>query len=133
MFVFEFDKDMKVKYFNKIEKHKSTLSGLKLSGQWISRYGYFDYYYSQKLDNDGNFVFFYANNEKDGNSAARRKKPEWVLGIVTYADGEFSYDKLQLSKGDGTKILPGKAKNGYIRLLEVGEKDTEMRLEKINY
>lgn len=131
LYVMELDPEMKVKYFQKVEKQPTSLKG-DYSGFGLQRENLFDYAYSQKLDNDGNFVFFYANNERDGGTRAKRKNPNWVFGIITYVDGKFEYDKLQLTS-KGSQIYPGKAKNGYIRLLEVSENDSELRLEKINY
>lgn len=132
LFVIEVDANLQITYFKKVEKNKTVLKGVKATGSYLKGMGAFDYLYSQKLDNDGNLVFFYANNEKEGSRRAKRKNPEWVLGIITYVDGEFNYDKLQLSSKD-SQIIPGKAKNGYIRLLEIEEKEIELRLEKINY
>lgn len=132
LFIIELDKDYKIKYFNKLDKN-STKIKIKNNYAPILRLLPFDYLYSQNLDNDGNFVFFYVNNEKEGSRLTKRKNPEWVLGIITYVDGEFNYDRLELTKKD-SEIIPGIAKNGYIRLLEIEENgDTEIRLEKINY
>lgn len=133
LYVMEFDPQMKVKFFRKIEKVPNSIKSRKLSGQWLYRYGAFDYYYSQKLDEDGNYVILYANNEKEGGQTKRKKDPSWVLGIVTYVDGQFEFDKLQLTTTDGM-IVPIKAKNGSIILQEYSEKNgIEMRLERINY
>jgi hypothetical protein len=130
--VVEFDADMKIKYFKKVPKQLNKLKvSLKSSGQ-IRLYDSFDYFYSQKLDNQDNYVFFYANNEKEGSVKEKLKNPNWVLGIVTYVDGEFNYDKIQLTNKD-SQIIPGLAKNGYVKLMEVSEKEVEVRLEKINY
>lgn len=128
----EFDPQMKIKYFQKIEKIPN-ISKYDLSGQQLYYRRDFDYYYSQKLDEDGNYVILYANNEKEGGRIKRKKDPTWVLGIVTYVDGEFEFNKLQLTTTDGM-IVPIKAKNGSILLQEYSEKNgLEMRLERINY
>ena len=131
-YLMEFDPDMKVKSFKKVEKATNT-SKYDLSGQQLYSRRDFDFYYSQKLDKDDNYVIFYSNNEKEGTSAKRKKNPSWMLGIVTYVDGEFEIDKLQLTTEDGI-IVPIKAKNGSIILQEYSKKNgVEMRLEKINY
>ena len=131
-YLMEFDVNMKIKYFKKIEKTPNN-ADYNLSGRVLLRYGYFDFYYSQKLDDDDNYVIFYSNNEKEGNSLKRKKNPSWVLGIVTYVDGEFEIDKLQLTTEDGM-ITPVMAKNGSIILQQYSEKNgVELRLEKINY
>lgn len=132
LYVAEMDSNFKLKYFKKIEKNKTVYKKVKATGTYIKEKGGFDYLYNQKLDEDGNLVFFYVNNEKEGSRYQKRKNPEWVLGIITYVDGEFNYDKLKLTSKD-SKIIPGKAKNGYIRLLEFDDKNVEIRLEKINY
>lgn len=131
-YLMEFDPQMKIKYFQKIEKIPN-ISKYDLSGQQLYYRRDFDYYYSQKLDEDGNYVILYANNEKEGGRIKRKKDPTWVLGIVTYVDGEFEFNKLQLTTTDGM-IVPIKAKNGSILLQEYSEKNgLEMRLERINY
>lgn len=130
--VVEFDSDMKIKYFKKVPKQLNKLKVSLRSSEQIRLYDYFDYFYSQKLDNQGNYVFFYANNEKDGAQKEKLKNPNWVLGIITYVDGEFNYDKIQLTNKD-SQIIPGLAKNGYVKLMEVSEKEVDVRLEKINY
>lgn len=132
LFVAEMDQNFKLKYFKKIDKNKTVFKKVKATGSYIKSRNAFDYLYNQKLDDEGNLVFFYVNNEKEGSRYQKRKNPEWILGMVTYVDGEFNYDKLQLSKKD-SRIIPGKAKNGYIRLLEVEGNNAELRLEKINY
>lgn len=133
IFIMEFDPNMKVKYFNKIEKIKTKLRNAKFSGYYLKQNGYMDYYYSQPLDDDGNHVILFSNNEREGSRHARRRKPDWSLGIVTYVDGAYNYDKLQLTKEDGM-VLPFKAKNGFILLSEFSESgNNELRLERINY
>lgn len=131
-YLMEFDKDMKIKYFQKIEK-TPNVTKYNLSGRQLYSHREFDFYYSQKLDDDDNYVILYSNNEKEGNSLKRKKKPSWVLGIITYVDGQFEVDKLQLTTEDGL-ITPIMARNGSIILREYSEKNgVEMRLEKINY
>lgn len=132
LYVAEMDKNFKLKYFKKIEKNKTVYKKVQATGSYIKSKNGFDYLYNQKLDNEGNLVFFYVNNEKEGSRNQKRKNPEWILGIITYVNGEFNYDKLELTKKD-SKIIPGKAKNGYMRLLEIEDNNVELRLEKINY
>lgn len=132
LFAVEFNPDLTIKFLKKIDKNKISLKQIDQSGISLFRYGFFDYLYQQKLNNNGDHVFFYANNEREGSRNTKRKNPNWILGIVTYVDGQFNFDKLQLTTGD-SQIYPGKAKNGYIQLFEVGNNNAEMRLEKINY
>ena len=133
LFTFVFDDKMKLLEFKKIEKFKNKLKNVESYGELLQYYGFFDYMYSQKLPGGG-FVFYYSDNEKEGTRAA--KDPKWILGVITYIDGVFDYQKVPLTTKDG-QIYPLKAKNGYVLLKEVpnkqSEKDSEFRLEKINY
>ena len=98
-------------------------------GKRIAKSGAFDYLFKQKIEKD-KYVFFYRDNEKSlGGTLASSK---WIMGIVTYIDGEFNYEKISLN-ADGKRIFPYRAKNGYILLREVNTSGTELRLEKINY
>lgn len=54
------------------------------------------------------------------------------LGIVTYVEGAFESSKIKLKTGK-SELFPGRAKNGYIRMLEVEDDEYEIRLERINY
>src|SRR5699024_8315924 len=80
-----------------------------------------DYQYKQELDSEGNFVFFYLRND-----SYRRDRS---LGIVTYVEGAFEASEIKL-KTDKSEIFPGRAKNGYIRILEVKDDEYEIRLER---
>lgn len=135
LFVFELDANLRVKYLNKIEKTPYTL---KIPSNWlftVKENNLHDYGYSQKLDEDGNYVFFYLNNlynEKNISKSRKIKNAEWILGIISYVDGKFTYDKIDLNR-ERSKIYPRKAKNGYIQLFEIEGDDVEVRLERINY
>uniref|UniRef100_UPI00404ADC82 DUF6770 family protein n=1 Tax=Flavobacterium sp. TaxID=239 RepID=UPI00404ADC82 len=132
LFVLELDPEMKVKYYKKIDKNVTNFAFKEFTGLYLKEVKLFDYYYTQKLDKEENYVFFYNNNERDGLGIIKRLNPNWILGIITYVDGEFNYDKIQLTNKD-SQIIPGLAKNGYIRLMEISQDDVELRLEKINY
>lgn len=132
LFIIELDVNFKVKYFKKIEKTKTVWKKFKAHPEYLKFNNLYDYLYHQKLDNDGNLVFFYVNKEKQNSETTKKKKSEWVLGIITYVDGTFNFDKLQLTSED-SKIIPGKAKNGYIQLIEVKDDNIDVRLERINY
>lgn len=94
--------------------------------------GYFDFNYTEKIDND-TYAFVYSDNEKV-KSIYVNQKPNWILGIITFADGAFSTQKLSLNSKD-IIITTDVAKNGYILLKETNTKakTTEIRLEKINF
>ena len=134
LFVFVLDDKMNLLEFKKIDKFKNKTRLTNLYGKTLEATGSFDYMYSQKLPGDG-FVFYYSDNEKLGSRAAR-KDPKWILGVITYIDGVFDFQKVPLTIKDG-QIYPIKAKNGYVLLKEVpnndSDKDSELRLEKINY
>nr|WP_317632215.1 DUF6770 family protein [uncultured Flavobacterium sp.] len=85
------------------------------------------YRFSQKLNSNDEYVFFYETIEKEN------KKNVHKLVITTYLNNQFSQEKLPLSDKD-SKIYPSLAKNGYILLLEHDKKGNavEQRLEKIN-
>src|SRR5699024_4247721 len=122
LFVMKFDKDVKLTYFHKTAKKKMKYKGQDVVywGELLYKYGMFDYLYSQQLDEDGNYVFLYKNNDKEGGAGKRRRHPEWLLGIVTYVDGDFEYNELKLTKDDA-ETIPVKAKNGSILLQEVSD------------
>lgn len=125
------DEKMKVLSFNKIDKFVNRINRVEAYGSALENMGAFDYMYSQKLPGGG-YVFYYSDNEK-GNS---RRDPKWILGVVTYIDGVFDFQKVPLTTKNG-RIYPIKAKNGYILLREVSNdeknNDSEIRLERINY
>ncbi|WP_298155169.1 DUF6770 family protein [Flavobacterium sp.] len=125
LFVFVFDDQMKLADYHKVEKHQND-GPISAHGGYLQQIGAFDYMYSQKLPGGGN-VFYYMDNE---NKSVR--KPSWVLGVITYAENKFDFQKVTLTTQKG-QIYPLKAKNGYILLREDTDKDSELRLEKINY
>ena len=133
LFMFVLDDKMKLLSFNKVDKFKNKIDKVDAYGSFLEGIGAFDYMYSQKLPGGG-YAFYYSDNEKLGNKA--RKDPNWILGVVTYVDGVFDYQKVPLTTKNG-QIYPINAKNGYVLLREVSnddkQKDSEIRLEKINY
>lgn len=128
-YVMEFDSKMNIIQLKKIEKTINALNA-KVWGKEIEKHYAFDYIYSQNIGKD-NFSFFYTDNEKTG--SAGRSNPSWVLGIVTYVDGQFDTQKITLTTKNGS-ITPIRAKNGYVLLKEIFDdnKNSEIRLEKIN-
>lgn len=131
LYMVELNQEYKIESFLKVEKFKNKINKLDAYGNYLRSNGYFDYLYSQKIKGD-DFAYFYQDNEKELGLLTRLKANNWVLGIVTYADGQFNQQKINLKTGEG-KIYPMSAKNGYILLKEVTDKETELRLEKINY
>lgn len=129
LYMFEFDNKMKLINFNKLPKTKNKINDTDARGNYLKAIGAFDYMYSQKLPDEG-YVFYYTDNEKEGRK--NYKNPDWVLGIITYLDGKFDYQKIALKTSEGN-ITPVIAKNGYILLREETKDGTQLRLEKINY
>ncbi len=134
MYLIEFNPDKSVAFSKKVEKKNSVQIPSGLSWVEMKKYGVFDYIFCQKINKEGDFVMYYTLNDQVGSNKKLAKKPLWTLGIITCVAGEYGFETLPLY-GDGIKIYPGLAKNGYIRLLELNEntKQAEMRLEKINY
>ena len=132
LYAVEFDKDFKISAFSKVEKSMNKWNKLKAYGSYLKNNGYFDFRYTDKI-NDDTYAFVYSDNEKL-KSIYVNQKPNWVLGIITFADGVFSTQKLSLNS-KGVTITPEIAKKGYILLTETNtkEKTTEIRLEKINF
>lgn len=134
IFTLVFDDKMKLLEFKKIDKTKNKAPWLDACyGKELENKSSFDYMYSQKLPGNG-YVFYYSDNEKEGYSS--HKNPKWILGVITYVDGTFGFQKVPLTTERG-QIYPIRAKNGYILLKELPNKDSdndpELRLEKINY
>ncbi len=88
-----------------------------------------DYLFSQEVE--GGSIIFYRDYKKDSETKDRN----WVLGIITYIDGEFGHQTLPITSEDFS-IIPFSAKEGYVLLAEFNakeEKYNKIRLEKINY
>ncbi len=134
LFTMEFDKDFDLVYFHEIKKKPTKIKSLKLTGSEIYSHGYFAYGFHQKLNDTEDYVFFYADNNRDNNLFGRRRhNPLWYLGIITYVNGNFHYDELKLTK-EKVQIVPARAKNGSILLQVIHENgDVQMRLEQIYY
>lgn len=131
MYALEMDKDFKVKSFTEILKNKNSFTDLYAWGDRLESLNAFDFMYSQKIKED-EFVYYYQDNEKSNGILKDLKADKWILGVITYADGEFKTQKINLKTKKGN-IIPNKAKKGYIILQEVSKTENEIRLEKIEY
>jgi hypothetical protein len=129
LFIIVFNDKMEVTDYHKVDKIMNRFNKVEGYGNYLENIGAFDYMYSQELPDDGH-VLYYADNEKKGSGS--KKNANWVLGIITYVDGKFDFQKMSLKTQNGN-ITPFKAKKGYILLREDSEKSSELRLEKINY
>jgi len=130
MFFFELNDQMELKQMFTVEKFKNKYAKLNLSAGYMLQYGLFDFIDYQNLGSD-EYLFFLNDNDKNSN----KKKKSTQYGIVSYSDGVFKRQTLDL-KTENSTISPYNAKKGYIMLVEDFDdknKPTEYRLEKINY
>lgn len=116
IYAIEFDKDFKTSNFYRAGENEKGV----------------EYKQLQKLDEDGNYAFFYLIIDSMRRNLLGNYKYDYSLGIITYVDEEFEVTRLPLKK-EGSKIYPGIAKNGYIRIIEETKDSYEIRLEKVNY
>jgi hypothetical protein len=137
MYIFEFDSEFKLQGVEVFEKTKGNVqlpAGALLTGPQrlaysINYLGGFGYEYTQRNEDSSIFTFGYINREKKKGS-----KTKYIYGAVTYADGEYSSDKIDLGRrANNIAVLP--AKPGHVMIMEYirKEKKLEMRLEKINF
>ncbi|MGD1318865.1 hypothetical protein [Chryseobacterium sp. 2R14A] len=112
------DKDFKVKDVQIFEKAKS---------KWVNS----DYLFSQYLNDGKDVVFFFRDYQKD--QVTKEKK--WNLFINTVVDGKFKQEVIPISEKDNYTVIPYVAKEGYILLREINEKEkfNKVRLERLNY
>jgi hypothetical protein len=138
-YVFEFNEDFTLKDINVFEKGKSNVlldqgmgmvSAAKLAA-FLDAMGYFDFYYAQTQDNGEVMHICYMDYDR----TTKGKSKKTYFGVISYADGEFSNDKIVLERKWRTSIHVFPAKAGYALVQEYSrkEKKIEMRLEKINY
>jgi hypothetical protein len=126
LYLFVFNEKMEVIDYHKVAKNKNKFKGDHGFGDYLQNVGAFDYMYSQTLSKD-EFVYYYQDNEKNS-----KRNPQWVLGVITYVNGAFAFQKVPLTNKNG-QIIPHIAKNGYILLEDNSETESELRLEKIDY
>ncbi len=115
---FMFNKDFELENATTIAKDKSKTFASNV-----------DYLFSQQVE--GGSIVFYRDYKKDQET----KDKNWVLGIITYINGEFGHQTLPMTS-DEYSIIPFPAKEGYVLLTEFNEKEekyNKIRLEKINY
>lgn len=135
----EFDSNFKPIQAFEVETTPSflNLQGYNVKGSrayvnTLKRYNYFDFRFSNFLEDESGLSFFYFNYEKvrlfQGNDISH--------GMIVYKDGKFTANKLQWRetfRGDNTlNLLPSKP--GYI-LLSIWDKNKglENRLERLVY
>lgn len=126
----ELSKNFTVTQVFGVDKFKNKFPGTAAHSNEIKKHGLFDFIDYQNLG-DEEFLFFFNDNEKN----SKNRKKSTLYGIVSYSDGKFKRQTLDL-KTETSTIKAYPAKKGYLMLIEnfdAKEKSTELRLEKINY
>jgi hypothetical protein len=122
------DENLKPMLHERIEKENRT--NISYDGSNFKNSGDFDYYFSQALSNENEFLFFFITNKSGASFFSKNNE----YNILAYIDGKFEHQKIELKTGE-SQIYPMLAKKGYMLLLEVFEdkkKSAELRLERVN-
>jgi hypothetical protein len=130
MYFIELTPDFAIGQVMEVDKYKNKFPGTVAHSSNIKKYGLFDFTDYQNLGDD-DYLFFLNDNEK----GSRNRKKSSLYGIVSYTDGKFTRQTLNL-KTENSIIHPFNAKKGYLVMFENFDdpkKPTELRLEKINY
>ncbi|RWX03760.1 DUF6770 family protein [Flavobacterium cerinum] len=130
MYFLELDDKFEVKDLFEVTKFRNKFPGTNAYSSDIKNYGMFDFIDYQDLGDD-EFLFFLNDNEKK----SKNRKKSTLYGIVSYSDGKFKRQTLDL-KTETSNIKAYNSKKGYLMLVENFDeknKSTEFRLEKINY
>ena len=138
-YIFEFNQDFTLKDIKIFEKGKSNIAlpqgfGL-VSAQVIAQYlkynNSFDFYFLQTQDDDEVVHIGYLDYDR----MEKGESKESYFGALTYADGEFTKDKIVLERKRRTNIVVFPAKAGHILIMEYNRKEKvlDMRLEAINF
>lgn len=130
MYFMLLDDKMNAKEVFEVAKFRNKFPGVGLHSSNIKAYGLFDFMAYQTMGDD-EYLFYLNDNEKK----SKNRKKSTLFGIVSYADGKFSRQTLDL-KTETSTIYAMNAKKGYLLLIENFDekgKQSELRLEKINY
>lgn len=130
MYFFELSDKLAFNKVFEVEKFRNKFPQTSAHSTNIKRYGLFDFIDYQDLGDD-EYVFLINDNEKK----SKNRKKSTLYGIVTYSDGVFKRETLELKTETSTKYISN-AKNGYLLIIEAFDdrnKSAEFRLEKINY
>ena len=138
MVFLDFDDNFNLSQVFEVKTKKSVLNlgGIKTGGSRgygdvLKKYNYFDYRFSNALEDENGLSFFYFNIEK-----LRLFSGDFSHGMVVFKDGKFSANKLKYEMSAWNKeylnLLPSKP--GYILLSKVSkDKILENRLERLEY
>lgn len=130
MYFFELDNKLAVKDVFEVTKFRNKFTDTNAYSADIKRYGLFDFIDYQDLG-DNEYLFFLNDNEKN----SKNRKKSTLYGVVSYSDGKFKRQTLDL-KTETSTIKAFNSKKGYLMLVENFDeknKPTEFRLEKVNY
>lgn len=130
MYFLEFNDKLQLNQVFEVEKFRNKFPRTVAHSSDIKSYGLFDFIDYQDLGDD-EYLFFINDNEKK----SRNRKKSTLYGIISYSDGQFKRQTLELKTENSTKYIYN-AKKGYLLLVEdfdVENKSSEFRLEKINY
>lgn len=136
-YIFEFSSEFALNDVKVFEKGKSnimlpagaTFMSPAAIANYMMFYGSFDYSFLQQTNEGDVFHIGYQDYDREAEKGQRA-----YFGAITYADGEFSTDKLPINnKSSNINLSP--AKTGFVLVMEhfVKEKKLELRLEKINF
>ena len=130
MYFFELTPKFNFGQIFEVDKFRNKFPKTTAHSTDIKKYGLFDFTDYQKLGDD-EYLFYLSDNEKK----SRNRNKSLLYGIVSYSDGKFKRQTLDLKTETSTiSVLNGK--KGYLVLVENFDeknKPTEIRLEKINY
>ena len=130
IYFLELSKDFKINQVFEVEKFRNKFPKTNLYSSSIKEYGMFDFMDYQNMGDD-EFLFYFNDNEKN----SKNRKNSTLFGVVSYVDGKFQKQILNL-KTETSTIKAYPAKKGYLMLVEdfdTKDKPNEFRLEKINY
>lgn len=130
MYFFELTSNFTFNQVFEVSKFRNKFPSTLAHSNNIKKYGLFDFTDYQELGDD-EYLFYLNDNEKK----SKNRKKSLLYGIVSYSDGKFKRQTLDL-KTETSSIYAMNAKKGYLVLIENFDeknKPTEIRLEKINY
>lgn len=137
MYIFKMTSDFKLESVDIFDKYKTDVGlpqGVGLySAQtlalFIKAYDGFDYSFTLPSKDENVFHVGYTDYEK-----IKGEKNRTIFGAITYADGKFTTDKIDLST-ESTRLFIYPGKPGYILIYEYfrKEKKVDLRLESINF
>src|SRR5690625_1206723 len=123
--------------FKIVDSHKEELKSRKIKRKSqdinFSENGYFNYQYTQKLDQNPDSEAYDILCRDNDEKIKRGVDADWYLGMIIYSDGEFHKDELKLTHEDYRTYLE-QAKIGSMLLIDdYPDSGVNMRLENINY